>query len=1772
MPGNEVGDRVHNFFGQENLSQGQYHSQVVDGNWSGLSSNLWAGGQRAAGAPFISNLKNFNVQQLDSEQGHTSSSHLRHGLNLTQSLRPESGRNQPQTQQAAGNGYMQGHQVFQTRQNEANMLGVDTESDWHNMPNLPRGVSVLESQGSGLDLYKKNLTRTDAAESPVNFDFFGNQQQISGRHPGMMQSLARQQSGASDMQLLQQQAMISQIQELQRQQHIQQLEARQQSSVTPTSSISKQTVGNHSASLINGIPINEASNFMWQPEVMANNANWLQRGASPVMQGSSNGLMLSPEQGQALRLMGMVPNPGDQSLYGLPISSSRGTPNLYSHVQVDKSPMSQMAIPHQYSHVQGDKSPLPNISAGGGSFSAHQYAAFSDQTNTNDGTSASRHDIQEKSAFGPPPQGLNMENLQQVNSERRNVPMQEFQGRQQLVASSETSQDKMVVQVPPSQSVATLDPTEEKILFGSDDNLWDAFGRNTGFNMLDGADSFNGFPSIQSGSWSALMQSAVAETSTSDMGVQEEWSGLSFRNTERFPGNERPSTIDNSKQVPVWAENLQPSSNINSRPFLQPEDVNRPNANANFSGMPGFHQSGDSSHEQHDRLQTDSSQRSVPQFLERGKWLDCSPQHKGHAEGSHIYGNAATSPGVEINERSMSGSWNHQQTMSSCNSSAELFNRPNGWNLVKSGLPHSNASLKTHDSESSMQTHREKTSQEEMGQVPGMWVPDGTIVSVGVERMKSADSVRGCGEDSGIGGIAAVPNSGATWVNRQSNQQQPNNLDVWRDADSSGSYRGNEGPGKYRHHMERNTVVLESPKNEKGDGETQEIENSNRKDMSSDGIVSSPYHRGSSMRENVYFDGNDARSPKLPAQINQRPPVTRKFQYHPMGDVSVDVPIHQQTFGGMKGQDPNYTGQSKFGHSDGDHTEIEKGDLRSLDDAPKSKLPGHMTKTLTSFDRSVGNYAPNKASSPRVPEAEASDGSVAQTLRNQSSLSSQGFGLQLAPPTQRLPMASSHGSSETGEKGHMWLATSQALPSQESLHGELRNNISGSSGQVLDKSSQFSALGNVPQAFASSFPFSRSHAQNQNLANVSGPVASAQRASVTPTDRTASMNQINEYRERVQASEPEFPSAPEISQLSGTDQMHPGDHASQIVASEAGIASQPTYNCGASQHGAPLKVLHNVWTNVSSKQLASKILSRLQPNNDCEMSTVLKKPGDEDSEKDGNDLSGVGPSVYSNSSGGKEQLLKESSGQQMLLESADSAEEAVSALHGKEPAVKFMPDASHSSPAATSRDIEQFGRSLRPNNSFNQNFSLLPQVQSMKSAEIDSSNRDVKRFKVSDNMLDTQPTTSNHGHLSYGYNAMVKDLSGNHSSVPSDPTMLSFSTKPGNGHDTNATSQEVLGYAQSNAINVSSGNAVSSVRSEHSSISPQMAPSWFEQYGTFKNGNLLPMCDVRNKTPPKIMEQASIGQSQSDNLQVRSSIEQVNSLGDTSQFGNAQQSPAPVSVASEHVASQIMPPPAVEPGMVMRQKKRKSETSELVPWHKELAQGSERLPSISAAELDWARATNRLIEKVDDDPDVNEDVSPVVKSKRRLVLTTQLVQQLFSPPPAAVLSADVKLHHESVVYSVARLALGNSCSSVSSSGRDKLMHIGSRNILSEKLKSPEKIDQYMLKIMEDLVGRAKKLENEILRLDTRASLLDLRVECQDLERFSVINRFAKFHGRGQNDGAEASSSSDATANAQKSCPQKYVTALPMPRNLPDRHGRRSFHCTSTLLLVPYERP
>ncbi|TMW90440.1 hypothetical protein EJD97_015687 [Solanum chilense] len=59
------------------------------------------------------------------------------------------------------------------------------------------------------------------------------------------------------------------------------------------------------------------------------------------------------------------------------------------------------------------------------------------------------------------------------------------------------------------------------------------------------------------------------------------------------------------------------------------------------------------------------------------------------------------------------------------------------------------------------------------------------------------------------------------------------------------------------------------------------------------------------------------------------------------------------------------------------------------------------------------------------------------------------------------------------------------------------------------------------------------------------------------------------------------------------------------------------------------------------------------------------------------------------------------------------------------------------------------------------------------------------------------------------------------------------------------------------------------------------------------------------------------------------------------------------------------------------------------------------------------------------------------------------------------------------------------------------------------------------------------------------------VEGQDLEKFSVFYRFAKFHGRWQSIGVE-SIFNRCCCTSHKPFLQRYVTALPMPQSLSDR--------------------
>lgn len=515
---------------------------------------------------------------------------------------------------------MHGNQGLQ-RLNQSGFFGEYTGSDQHSL--ALRGLSTVKSQqeyesGTDSPTLTANSERSEITEVSTDFSFFRGQQQFaSGQlQPGILQSGQMQQSGYSDMQLLQQHLMFKQLQELQKQQQLQQLgDVRQQNSVNQLSAM-KQTAGGQFSPL-NGTPINDTSQMFM---------NWVQYGQSPAAQGVANRLMFSPEQGQHLRSAGLVSQPLDVSLYGTPVGSARGNTGQFSHLQ--GLPQAQRSVPQSPSF----SNPLLR----------DHFSVSSDQVPISQGAFITNQGIMGKNMFGQVPnQGLNINSgnllgqLQEGNSPQTNASAKELNGREDQagwpVMQQKTTQQGV------SQGLVPLDPMEEKILYNMDDNIWDSFGKRSdvgavGFgNSLENKDLSNSFPSLQSGSWSALMQSAVAEASSSDTGMQEEWSGLTFQNTEPSNDNQLPNFVDNDNQQSGWVENnLQISSSFSSKPLPAFNDSSM------SSSFPGFQQSGiQFSAEHRDGIRQDGSHESIDKSSKvAGEWMDCSPQQKPSTEGS----------------------------------------------------------------------------------------------------------------------------------------------------------------------------------------------------------------------------------------------------------------------------------------------------------------------------------------------------------------------------------------------------------------------------------------------------------------------------------------------------------------------------------------------------------------------------------------------------------------------------------------------------------------------------------------------------------------------------------------------------------------------------------------------------------------------------------------------------------------------------------------------------------------------------------------------------------------------------------------------------------------------------------------------------------------------------------------------------------------------------------------------------------------------------------
>ncbi|XP_022750727.1 dentin sialophosphoprotein-like isoform X2 [Durio zibethinus] len=1639
MPGNEVEDGIHSLLELDNSLLGQYLPQAVDGNWPVLNYNPWIGKLRQIGAPQNFNLKSYNLQQLDSVRGCGGEVlSVPHNQNYTQ-LSPTLDYSQilSRNHQLNTNDFWLGCQSFGIQQNQPGFLCENTGYDQYNL--ISRGSSIFKSHQENESCESPTLTtnseRSEITEASTDLNILkGQQQLLNTPQLSIQQPLPMQQSGYNDMQLLQQHIMIKQLQDLQRQQKLQQFgDGRQQNTLNQLSAIAKQSAAGQFSPLINGTPVHESSQMFM---------NIVQQGTSPTTPGVSNKVVFPQDQGQAFHLMGLSSQQPDASLYGTPVASARSNMSQYSQQGISSDAVNLLTKAGGQAHKLTMQS--------SGAFLRDQFTVSPDQVYMSQGALISNPGFQGKDIFGQASvQSINNGNMSGSfpagNAAHINASAKDLNEKQERAGWPAMQQKTS--QIGPSQDLVPLDPMEEKLLYNMDDNFWDAsLGRRTDLgagsfsNALENSDFSNAFPSIQSGSWSALVQSAVAEASSSDTGLQEEWSGSTFQNTEQSTDNQLSNFVDSDKQQAGWIDgNLENASCFSSKPMPM---FNDSGVNSSF---PGFQQPATQfSTELGENLPHDvshgSSERKSPKVP--SEWVDCGTQQKQSCEGDL-----------------QAQSYTHLD---------------NAW--VGQMYKHSDCGA-----------HQQSaTSLEDFGQPY-------------TKHKGSAND--GCLSKTSTGGMEQVQSGTENNLFSRKDSQINNNH-------STGQQVINNNRSNYMRHADISA--------------TKESESKGQKQHQ---ISNRPHGFANSFEGEGEIDVNRQKSYRRQASNNH---------YNSKG-----LSDHDQGHSGQfKFLADVSSGSPNFNEVRSPLEEVTSGDDIKLVGPDGSKISAQTSQNMlellhkVNLPREFGaiahsGFIDSNALS-KVPEAEAHI-SVAQ-LYNSSS-ASQGFGLRLALPSQQLPNSkfflNSQGSPQTlsylksGQANQTWTATTYSVQSlspahdlSQKVHLDGKSSMSGQTGVSPYSNMQ----GGAVAAFAFSLPDLRNQTQMQNMPN--SPVASQSiQSTLSSTNRNPPFN---------------LATSQDTSQ-----QIYANHFGQQFPVLEASQVSQPSIMSGMSRQGE-FSAMQNAQSTLPTQQNLSfleplKVPASLPLSMDPTDSSINSHKGD-----------------YGELQTGKERYL-----QQMSSDMTDSSQPA--SFYQEEPSQKHclnviaMPSSSlsHSNqedqaPITSEKNFAPGAHSLKPFNSLQQNYSLLHQIQAIKTAGTDPS-------KSTD---DTQQVASVVGRQLHEHNSRLRNsMDSGPSLAAEDNKTLSFFTGSREDPTIKALSQTALGHMPSTEMvrfgqNSSQSQPTSSSyvtnHTNHGQGNLHMAPSWFKQSGTFRNGQMLSVSDAR--ITKSVSGQFSLLKP-TQNLHIHASVGQVDAVG-ASQAAISRPSSATTLVANEHSSAPYVLPSGINNQniVITRPKKRKAMTSELLPWCKEVSQGSRKPQNISVSEQEWAEATNQLCGKVEDEVEILEDVHPMLRSKRRLVLTTQLMQLLLPPAPASILRADATSNYDSVSYFVSRVALGDACSLSCGVRNNMELSFENSDMISEKLKTFEKSDdQKILEVMEDFTDRAKKLENNFQRLDKKVSVLDIRLECPELERFSVINRFARFHIRGQGDTSGAASS----FASHKRVPQRYVTALPMPRNLPE---------------------
>ncbi|KAG1368642.1 hypothetical protein COCNU_14G011100 [Cocos nucifera] len=1840
MPGNEVAERIHNFPEQESLSQ-ILQSQVQE-SWPVLNNNLWVGTQRQNGVHHNFDSKNYIDHSSESEQGNGRQSlQVPFGTDLMQStLNIECARNQSRGQEFNSNGSMHGSHGLHPSSNQVGFLRDGTTSDSHSLP--PRGLQTLELQQGKAPEYssglKRSSERSDVVEAPANFGFFGGQQQlIMSQHPGLSQPSPRQQQGFNDMQLWQQHLMHKQLQEIQRQQQLQQLDqgGRPRSLHAQLPGVARQAVVDQFPGVLNGMPVGDSSNYMCSNEhaegelktprsshmLLAGNMSMAQCSGSP-MHGISNGLTFSHDQGQLMQPLGFVPRL-DQSLNGMPVSYMRGSSTYFSQFQGMSHDCADASI-----KADGNQAEKSSIRSSARNCFQSDHFMVPDQGCLQDSVLIAKQSFQGKGSFASASvQGSNVGatsgNCCRTHHVSHNLQAQEFQGRQEENDWSGSLQEEAMMQIKPSCGGSSLDPTKEKLLFGTDDdgNCTSSFEssiiNSTGFlhdKPLESNDCFGAFPSIQSGSWNALMQESV-EASSSNSGLHEEWSGLSFQKMDLSSGNRSAALSDNRKQQMVWDDSKQQSaSSMTSRPFPLFNDAD---ASSNCHTAPSFLHPTRFAHKLNERVSTDASHESIQQPSKEAsdEHLDQSHQQKQSVgktfqaqmhfdnvsncvQEGQMYEqsvNFAQSTGMELNLQSMQVLV-HQQKMPLPNVNSQLSNKPNGWNINGSLSPDK---LKAHDNNV---TNQDATFHMEKNYDTSIWKVGRNEAAVsfpsfsgGLQPITSdSGSPRVSNDDACMGDFAAITTSSTLTFNQEINHQVLNRQQVDHGkhvaVDSSVKYKGDENFTKYQNQLSRGQHAwgLSLNNTDQGSSETynNKQENSLPEEVANEGYDFRPSHptlpadpRGCA-RENLA--GNEhhplvINGQKLSGQSSWKILGPHRFQYHPKGNLGMNMEIDSQSdraysqstphlvVQGLKNQEQpgHFVGYSAVHMGKGHLIGIQRSAKGTEEIQYKSTIPGH-DSDLPSFDGSAFHFSQNRSAGrssqnmldllhkmdqsrerntvacfsdsdhgapSEISESAVSDGS-AHLQHSQSSVL-KGFSLKLAPPSQRKPLSSHFLPSQSslqalngcdskdldsgaGDKDQMWLTSTSttkilSIPPHETSEVENLDNESSISGQTSKSSIYENSLA----------PSSLPYAWNKDISNANelAPMDHSAR----PFGSQAGVDGHSEHSSHPNVTDDSIggaladQSALVYSLDSGHSQLinaniHIINSGQQLSLVETKSIDQHSATAGFSQQGGFSTMLNNVSPSISSQQC----LAGAQPQKTVPIVNQSTSPlpgmritnsGTMRITVDDRNSRGSAPCEFGASY--IDSFLQNmpdkvdvapmkgsaSQGQEVVQKHLSDGNSAISVPSPICPHQEDLNRAKHGQDSIFASLYHDKGISERTVKSLDahpQNYSLLQQMK-VKDVEPDPSKQVGKRLKGADfDSNAVQMGWTRGQRFIFGQNPVLKELDASiqHSSFPSVVKMLSFSSKENEDKSASTCSQitgidfpsqDLLASTQHDMQNHANSPIKSSksAGNEQPQISPQMASSWFGQYGAYKNRQILAMHDGLSNSQRTAKGATFVLAKVSESMHNSTLVEQG---FNSSKFSNLQQNTSSTIIATtDDSPSRSLPLDAIDNNVILMPKKRKSATLELLPWHKELII---RVLSYiySMAELDWAQAANRLIEKIGDEFEMMEDCSSITRLWRRLVLTTLLMQQLIPSVPARFLNADATASNESLAYFVAKLALGDACSLVSCSGNDSHMLLNHRKMRSEELKSSEKEgDSFFSEVMGNFIGRLEELKSNILR-------------------------------------------------------------------------------------------